>query len=268
MNFICCNLRKPLSTILLLTLPAFSLAAPDFRASGAFGKGDWPEYSEDLCSVAHETLTYLRQGSEYDPAAIHGGKLSQISVPVARIKSTLAFICQVVEEDQQAGRLSRLTDPAFIQEAFELVHWAPDRARATSLSTDKPLLQNIPEDKLLLTKYYVRMAEGSDVRTAEKPHALYGLPYDEAHLPLDEADRLPGLTRARLGKQAVLAGALDVEPTLAPPLIWLSRADLEGALLQGTAVLEQEGKRRYFNVHRNNGIAYDRTRKPEEQERY
>jgi len=262
------SVGKGFCTLLLSILPAAALAAPTFTPAQSLSPGTWPEHSEDLCSVARETLRYLQQGSAYDPAAIHGGKLSQISVPTARIESTLAFICQVVHEDQQAGRSSRLTDPDFIQKAFELVHWAPDRARAASLSTGKPLLENIPEDKLLLTKYYVRQAEGSDIKTTDKPHALYGLPYDEADLPLDEADNLPGLTRARLGKQAVLAGALDVEPALAPPLIWLSRADLEGALLQGTAVLEQDGQRRYFNVHRNNGIAYDRTRKPEEQERY
>ncbi|WP_151705291.1 hypothetical protein [Nitrincola alkalilacustris] len=262
------SVGKGLCTALLTLLPVAAIAAPSFTPAKSLASGHWAEHSEDLCSVAKETLSYLQQGHAYDPAAIHGGKLSQITVPQARIESTLAFVCQVVQEDRQAGRASRLADPAFIQKSFELVQWSPDRARAASLSEGKPLLQNIPQDKLLLTKYYVRMAEGSDTKTADKPHALYGLPYDETDLTLDEADSLPGLTRARLGKQAVLAGALETEPALAPPLIWLSRADLEGALLQGTAVLEQNGKRRYFNVHRNNGIAYDRTRKPEEQERY
>ena len=39
-------------------------------------------------------------------------------------------------------------------------------------------------------------------------------------------------------------------------------------LLQGTGVLNVDGKVRYFNVHRNNGIAYDYTMGKREQARY
>jgi hypothetical protein len=44
---------------------------------------------------------------------------------------------------------------------------------------------------------------------------------------------------------------------LAKPLIWLTEAGLHDVLLQGTGVLNVDGKTRYFNVHRNNGISYD-----------
>ncbi|EXJ11349.1 MULTISPECIES: hypothetical protein [Nitrincola] len=251
-----------------LVLAGFAHSAPSFQSAQPLSAGAWPNHSQDLCAVANETLKYLKQGPSYDPQAIHGGTVDGIKVPTHRIQDTLAFICQVYQEDLATGA-SRLTDPDFINSAFERVQWLPDQAKAKSLSQDKPLLQRLPSDQLLLTKYYVRMADGFPAKTAQSPHALYGLPFDEAHLSLEEADaRRDQITRYRFGKQAILRGALETQPALAPPLIWLSRADLEGALLQGTAVLEADNQRRYFNVHRNNGIAYDRTQKPEDQERY
>jgi membrane-bound lytic murein transglycosylase len=230
--------------------------------------GDWPDHSAALCEVASETRRYLARGPGYDPAAIHGGTLDAIATPLPRIEATLDYLCAVQQADAKAGRPSRLADAAFLAQAFEWLHWSPDRAKAASLAEGKPLLQRLPADQILLTKYYVRIASGATRKSAATPQALYGLPYDEAALSLEEADARRGqITRYRLGKQAILQGALE-QAELAPPLIWLSRADLEGALLQGTAVIEQDGQRRYFNVHRNNGIAYDRSRRPEEQERY
>ena len=243
-------------------------AAPLFGPGPALSAGAWPDHSAELCAVAEQTRLYLEQGEAYDPAAIHGGKLAAIATPLARIKETLAFVCQVVEEDRQAGRPSRLGDADFLEQAFEWVHWSPDRDKAASLAAEKPLLQNLPADQILLTKYYIRIAEGSPASTPETPHALHGLPFDEADLELDEADaRADMLTRYRYGKQEVLTGVLE-QQRLAPALIWLSRVDLEGALLQGTAVLLEGAERRYFNVHRNNGIAYDRLLRPEQQQRY
>lgn len=256
--------------LLTCALSSAAWAAPTFITQDTpLPAGRWVDQSADLCSVAQATSAYLAQGEDYDPEAIHGGKLANIQVSPARIQRTLAFICQIQQEDRQQGRPSRLADPAFIEQAFERVRWHPDQAKAQSLSADKPLLQRLPAERILLTKYYVRKAQGATQPSPSQPHALYGLPFDEAHLSLEEADRLKDqITRYRFGKQTILKGALNHPTPLAPALTWLSRADLEGALLQGTAVIENNGLRQYFNVHRNNGIAYDRTRKPEEQERY
>ena len=257
------------------SVSTFSLANPNFSPSSQLPAGQWVDLSEDLCDVATQTHLYLSQGAEYDPATIHGGKSPWLTTPPERITETLAFICEVVNEDKQAGRASRLTDPNFITQAFELVRWLPDQQRASELSDGKPLLQRLPNDRVLMTKYYIRLTNGQPQRTSEAPHALYGLPFDEAHLSLDEADAMrDSITRYRYGKQAIVAKETNPSQTnemnsLAPPLIWLSRDDLEGALLQGTAVVDEpNGPRRYFNVHRNNGVAYDRTIRPEQQERY
>ena len=243
-------------------------AAPLFGPGPAMPEGEWPDHSAELCAVAEQTRRYLEQGQDYDPAAIHGGTLTAIKAPLSRIKETLAYLCQIQQEDEQSGHPSRLRDVDFLEQAFEWVHWNPDRNKAASLAEGKPLLQKLPADQILLTKYYVRMASGSEQQRSETPHALHGLPFDEAALNLEQADARAGtITRYRYGKQEVLKGVLE-QNKLAPALIWLSRNDLEGALLQGTAVVEQDGKRRYFNVHRNNGVAYDRTIRPQEQQRY
>jgi membrane-bound lytic murein transglycosylase len=253
-----------------------------FLPGATLPDGRWPDHTAALCEVASETRRYLEQGSDYDPAVIHGGRFqdpaetpASLQTPAARIRDTLAFVCEIHAEDQRHGRPSRLADPQFIAQHFEQLRWQPDKAGAARLAAGKPLLANLPEDRLLLTKYYVRMADGHDTQTNVAPHALYGLPFDEADLSLEEADaRREQITRYRFGKQRIVE--LESSPAgtrslaaLAPPLIRLSRADLEGALLQGTAVVtDPSGQRRYFNVHRNNGVAYDRARKPEEQERY
>ncbi len=253
----------------------FTFAKPTFSPETQLPPGTWVDLSQDLCDVAQQTHQYLSQGQAYDPATIHGGTTPWLKTPPERIKETLSFICEVVNEDLQASRVSRLTNPDFIKQHFELVRWSPDQQRASQLSEGKPLLQRLPSDRVLLTKYYVRLTDGQLTQTPQTPHALYGLPFDEAHLTLEEADaKRDQITRYRYGKQAIVAKETSPSQArymsnLAPPLIWLNRDDLEGALLQGTAVVDEpSGKRRYFNVHRNNGIAFDRTLRPIQQERY
>lgn len=263
------------TVIVLLLAGGHACASPAFSPAATLPAGNWADHGAELCEVAAATADYLERGNAYDPAAIHGGTTPLLQTAPQRIRATLDFVCEVQRQDQARGQRSRLTDPDFIQQHFELLRWHPDQAKAASLAAGKPLLQRLPADQLLLTKYYVRVAAGSARQSAATPHALYGLPFDEAELALAAADaRADSITRYRYGKQRVVA--LETNPetanrmaTLAPPLIWLSRADLEGALLQGTAVVEDErGQRRYFNVHRNNGVAYDRSRKPEAQDRY
>jgi membrane-bound lytic murein transglycosylase len=272
------SLRSHISTTFLLSCALFgmnqamassSTQARFVQEQPQFSAGQWPDHSQELCFVASETDKYLAKGHAYDPAAIHGGKLPGLQADLARVRATLNFICQIQQQDQQAGRPSRLAQSDFLQQHFEFVRWYPDRAAAKKLSKNKPLLENIPSDKILQTKYYVRIATGSKQKSAQHTQALYGLPYDEAQLPLAQADQLgKKITRFQLGKQAIVQGALEQKPLRAPALIWLSREDLEGALLQGTAVIPSNQGYRYFNVHRHNGISYDRTLTPEQQQRY
>lgn len=211
-----------------------------------------------LCATAKETLAYLNKGNHYDPRVIHEGKV--FSIPLARVKATLVFICQHQKE---------LNNPEFIKKHFDFVRWYPDLEQAKLLKMKKSLVAHLPQDKILMTKYYVHRAKASMKRRAAYPFALYGLPRDEEQLTIEEADAKPELLRFHYGKQAILKGALANKNV--PVLAYLNREDLEAALMQGTIIADFDipnQQTKIFNVHRCNNIAYDKTKNPYQQERY
>src|SRR4029077_13488110 len=102
--------------------------------------------------------------------------------------------------------------------------------------------------------------------------ALYALPADEQGLKAPDAERQRAkLWRYRPTKQEVVGGAFAAGGKAAgqaQPLVWLTRQGLEDALLEGTLVVRLPGRReRVYNVHRNNGIAYDRSIKDTKRQR-
>jgi len=100
------------------------------------------------------------------------------------------------------------------------------------------------------------------------PYPIYALPKDEQALTLEQANMRPNLVRLHYGKQAILGGALSGKNV--PVLAYVSRDDLESALMQGTIIVDLGGSigQKTLNVHRNNNISYDRMKLPYEQERY
>jgi hypothetical protein len=241
----------------LWVLSQISLAAPNFVTLSPNEQTNYQIQAKELCFTAQNTLAYLNKGSQYDPQVIHGGKI--LHIPLERVKKTLVFIC---------NNKSKLNDPKFIKQHFEFVRWYPDTTKAKKLSKGKPLLQQLPKDKVLMTKYFVHLAKASTKPSSLRPYALYALPADEIDLTLEEANAKPNLIRFKYGKHAILKGALNHKAV--SPLAYLTRDDLETTLLQGTVVADfgpPIGKK-IFNVHRNNNIAYDRSKGPYEQERY
>jgi hypothetical protein len=225
---------------------------------------------QDLCLVANGTLDYLNKGKSYDPKVIHAGITASFNGDIARVKATLAFICKIEQEDTLAGRSSRLQDMDFINRQFDVIRWRPNKQQSVEFEINKPLLKNIPDDQLLLTKYYIKKAKGSAVQTPAAPYALYQVPFDEQSLTLEQADAKRELiTRYRYTKQQVLTGVLDTLK-LAKPMIWLSRDALEDTLMQGTVMIEGDkgSASTFYNVDRNNGIGYDRALKKQQQKRY
>ena len=234
-----------------------SVAAPQFSRSSPVFLGRYELNGPALCATAKQTLAYLNKGPAYDPQVIHAGKIYPISLD--RVKATLIFICQ--HQDQ-------LNNPAFVKQHFDFIRWYPDLHRAKQLAANKPLLQHIPKDRILMTKYYVHLAKASATSKKATPYALYALPQDEQHLTLEQANAQPQLTRFKYGKQAILKGALEKQSVT--KLAYFSRDDLESSLLQGTVIADfgRPIGKKIFNVHRNNNIAYDRTKNPYAQERY
>lgn len=221
--------------------------------------------TDDLCEVANSTEQYLQLGNAYDKSTIHTNAFKQFGISQHDIMQTLRFICQITNEDEHLEN-KRLHSLDFLQQHFNFYQFKPDTLHAKALSNNKPLLKNLPNERILMTKYYVHEANVSSIKTDKMPYALYQIPDDELHLTLAQAQaHKNALARFKYTKQAVLQGAVE---KLAQPLVYVSRDDLESALLQGTLVANQHGEKKVFNVHRNNGIAYDRNIKPMQQGRY
>ncbi len=243
--------------IILMFLPTLLFAHPTFFPAIPRDDDAYQTNAAALCATAHSTLHYLQNGSRYDPVAIHNH--NALNIPLSKIKATLKFICL---HQQQ------INDPVFLKKHFRFIRWYPDKEQTKKLAAQKPLLHNLPKQQILMTKYYVHRALASTKPHGIKVYPLYGLPSDEQHLTLEQANALPHLVRFRYGKQAILHGALAHEDI--PVLGYVSREDLEAALLQGTIVADF-GKpvgKKIFNVHRGNNIPYDKKRTPYAQERY
>ncbi|MGJ8692051.1 MAG: MltA domain-containing protein [Thalassotalea sp.] len=228
---------------------------------------------EALCQVADKTLYYMNQYPD-DNFAVHSGSNIFPFSDLTRVKKTLAFICTTHLQDQQAGQTSRLMQADFLQQHFDFYRWYPDKKTASSIARKSTnarkseMLDQIPEDKIFLTKYYTKLIEGSSTKTQQFNQALYALPFDEQGLSLAVAEqKKTSLVRFKYTRQQVLSGVLSAK-NLAKPLVWITEAALHDVLLQGTGVLKVDGKTRYFNVHRNNGIAYNYALGKSEQPRY
>lgn len=265
-------MRKKLFSILLMVVV---IKAP----AGQFVPQQMPEIGElsfkgsELCKVAENTQNYLSQHTD-DKYAVHSGTVFDGNIGLLRVEQTLAFLCQTYREDVRENRPSRLHDKLFLQQNFDLYRWMPDTETAHQIANKsnnkakQRLLTNIPKDKLFVTKYYTKLLTGSSVKTEQFNQALYQLPYDEVGLSQQQAEqRKNELIRFKYTRQQVMAGELD-KNQLAKPLVWLTEAALHDVLLQGTGVLQVDGKTRYFNVHRNNGISYDYSLGKAEQARY
>ncbi|KTD07647.1 hypothetical protein [Legionella jamestowniensis] len=239
-----------------LLITSQTVAQPHFSPAKPLPAAYYAINGPALCATAKETLAYLNKGKHYDSRVIHEGKVFKL--PLARIKATLRFICQHQNE---------LNHPAFVKQHFDFIRWYPDMEQTKPLQLTKPLIAKLPNDKILMTKYYVHRAKASNTPNTTYPFALHALPKDEETLPLEDAEKKPELMRFHYGKQAVLKGALIRKQV--PVLAYLSREDLEAALMQGTVVADF-GKQhlKTFNVHRCNNIPYDKARNPYQQERY
>ena len=229
--------------------------------------------ASELCGVSYNTQQYLQNVSD-DNFAVHPGTVFRNKITMHEIENTLAFICTTYLEDVKKKQQSRLHNTNFIKKHFNFYRWIPDTKTARAIavkSTNKIkrlLLNNIPEDKIFLTKYYTKLLDGSLVKTNKYNQALYKLPTDEMNLSLEQAeDQKEQLIRYSYTRQEIIDGAL-VHNKNVEPLIWITEEALHDVLLQGTGVVDVEGEVSYFNVHRNNGIAYDYALGKREQARY
>jgi hypothetical protein len=162
--------------------------------------------------------------------------------------ATLRWVQAIAAADAASGR-DRLADPAFLSRCTQTWRWIPATPRAG--------------ESIRLTRYLVYAVQGREAPEGNFQHALWALPDDEAGLDAAQAEaKRATLDRYRYTRQDVAAGVYrdGAAAGRANPLVWLSHGDHEQALLQGTvSVALPGGASRLYNVHRNNGIAYDRS---------
>lgn len=224
-----------------------------------------------LCQQSQLTKDYIEQHLE-DVKTLGTGLPD--TVTLSRIIETLNFICAVAKHDALQPNINRLTDTEFLTQHFEFFRWKGNTqqiqqaAKTTQRAAQKKRLLSVPEGNILLTKYYVKRAEGSSIKTTKYNQALFALPDDEENVSdADIEASRSSFIRYQHTRQAIFSGVLDGNPQVRP-LAWVETDVMHDILMQGTVVLTVDGNERIFNVHKNNGIRYQYHKESHEQSRY
>jgi len=203
-----------------------------------------------LVSVAQDALYNTHHKFAH---YVHSDLYKPYGITARQVQKTLAFIVETIKQDQQQNRPLRMNDPAFINEHFRLISWVGDAQTAKKNGVIKEAVFLAPEN-IRLTCYACFSTQGSSKKTDRYNCALYELLGTES-----EQD----LFAKKFSKQQIIDGKVLEQAQYKKrvrPCVWVSREGLEDALMQGSIVVKMpDGNQRVFNVHKNNGIAYDKT---------
>jgi membrane-bound lytic murein transglycosylase len=190
-----------------------------------------------LAEVAKDTLRYLQE----NPGDLYWGVGLGADLGWNSEQTTATL--------KAAAGWKENLDTAALSTCFQSYRWKPDAGKS----------------KLRLTRYLVYQVEGRAAPEGDFQYALYAIPKDEAGLSVDQAEaKKAELLRYRYTRQQVAAGVYregGEAAGQAEALVWLSHHDHEQAILQGTVSVSVPGQPAplLFNVHRANGIPYDRS---------
>ncbi len=205
-----------------------------------------------LQQVARDTLIWMERVESIAPSMVGFPAFDQTVLATNTVKETLRYVIDLIEEDKQTGTY-RILDPAFINKHFSYIKWHGDEVSAKHYDKTR-----VSDGRILLTHYMALCCKGDYVKSTHRPYALY--------------QTIRGNQALSYTKQDVLSGLLDTPENKkkVKPLVWLSRRDLESALLQGSVFVKMpDGVLRLFNVHLHNNISYERSiKKPSDQKRY
>ncbi len=203
----------------------------------------------DLLVVLKSTRKYFKNRLDEDQDLQREGILGTQGVKVADIVKTLDFMVLTLQQDIKAKRSIRLQDPKFLNTNFRSIQWTAFNPTAKD------------DKRIRMTKYAVFTHPGSRTPTKEFSAGMYAL-------KPDTDDTL----RFKYTKQDVLTNIYEPkgkEFGAVEPLAYLDREGLESALMEGTVLINfTDGTSEFFNVDRNNNIAYIKDLKPTEQKRY
>jgi hypothetical protein len=207
-----------------------------------------------LRKAAKVALNYFQKNKGLNAEITRPHIFSSQLVSPKQVEQTLQFIISTIEQDMGKNNF-RILDTNFLARNFKFIKWNGDvlSARKNNVLVQKDGLTwvNIPQNKIRLTKYAIFNFNGSYNRTRKFSYPLYQI-IDKKFVEKD---------RFLYTKQNVLAGALNTLPNRkkVKPLVWLSREDMDDAMMQGTVQVRlPDGKKRIFAIDLNNGIAYDK----------
>ncbi|MBC1240209.1 hypothetical protein [Nostoc sp. 2RC] len=204
----------------------------------------------DLLTVLVNTRKYFQEYASQDPDIQRTGILATQGITIQDVLKTLDFMSAVLKEDIANRRASRLQDPKFINANFRVIKWTAYNPK------------NKQQKQLRITKYAVFTHSGSRKKTSTFNTGIYSLKDNS------NSDKF----YTRYTKQDVLSGIYEPggrEYGKVQSLAYLTRTGLEEALMQGTVLINfTDGYKAFFNVDRNNGMAYVRGLKPTAQKRY
>lgn len=226
---------------------------PNFfkQAKPAFGSAYIVTDPLFLLQAAKDVLRCLQSRQAKNDCLIAPVGFESI-IPLDNVIKTLEYIVEVIEQDAPKKKF-RILDPAFLENNFACVQWNADRNSAQANGITLP-----NDGSIRLTSYGIWTVSGSEQKTAAYPCGLYKL--------LDES------IGKKYTKHQILEGALEQSENRCKrkALAWVCRQDLEDALMQGTVVVKfPKGSYKILNVHKTNGIVYNRNQKDVwAQERY
>lgn len=230
------------------TKDSFTVNADNYLKNEKIQKTEFDFSEKDLLKVLINTREYYRKFSSEDPVINRVGFLGAEGITINDLLKTLDYLIEITQEDIDAKRPSRLKNADFINQNFKVIRWYPYNPN------DKTQTQNIR-----ITKYAIFTHEGSKTKTSVFNIPLYGLKSDD-------------MFYKKYTKQDVLKGIFEKggkEQGKAVPLVYLTREGLEEALMEGTLLVKyKDGKSEFFNVDRNNGIAYVKGLDRKRQKRY
>ncbi|MEH2022896.1 hypothetical protein [Nostoc sp.] len=204
----------------------------------------------DLLTVLVNTRKYFQDYASEDPDIMRPGVLTTQGVTVPDVLKTLDFMIAVLKEDIANNRATRLQDSNFINTNFRVIKWSAYNPKSKQ------------QKQLRITKYAVFTHPGSRNKTSTFNIPIYSLK--------DNSNNDKFYTRYT--KQDVLSGIYEPggrEFGKVTTLAYLTRNGLEEAIMEGTILINfTDGYKAFFNVDRNNGIAYIRGLKATAQKRY
>ncbi|MDZ7953325.1 hypothetical protein [Nostoc sp. DedQUE09] len=228
----------------------FNINGSQIATSGKLPNSKVKFNQGDLLTVLVNTKKYFQDYASKDPDIMRPGVLTTQGVTVPDVLKTLDFMIAVLKEDIANNRATRLQDSKFINTNFRVIKWSAYNPKSKQ------------QKQLRITKYAVFTHPGSRKKTSTFNIPIYSLK--------DNYNNDKFYTRYT--KQDVLSGIYEPggrEFGKVTTLAYLTRNGLEEAIMQGTILINfTDGDQAFFNVDRNNGMAYIRGLKATAQKRY